>query len=148
VDSILGGKLGWTDSGTRRFQRVSSGSCDFVVELATASTSAKICAGYGLYTEGKVSCRGGKEVVINLDRWTTGDPDPAWTGHIDVYHDLVVSHEVGHFLGYHHMKCPSPGSLLPVMATPYTTGLQGCVINGWPFDSTNTFVSGPPQPGN
>lgn len=148
VDATLGGKLGWTDSGTRRFQRVSDGACDFVVELASAATSTKICADYGLNTEGKVSCRGGREVVINLDRWLTGDPDPAWTGHLDVYRNLVVDHEVGHFLGYHHMACPGAGQPLPVMATPYTTGLEGCVINGWPYAPDGTFITGPAQPGN
>jgi hypothetical protein len=145
VEGTLGNALGWTDSGTRRFQRVSGGTCDFVVELATASTSELECEVYGLHTGGHVSCRGGKEVIINLDRWNTGDPDPAWDGHLDVYRNLVVDHEVGHFLGYHHMACNAPGAPLPVMATPYNTGLQGCVINGFPFDSSNKFINGPPE---
>jgi hypothetical protein len=145
VEGTLGDPLGWTDSGTRRFQRVSGGTCDFVVELATASTSEQECTVYGLHTGGHVSCRGGKEVIINLDRWNTGDPAPEWDGHLDVYRDLVVDHEVGHFLGYHHMACGTPGGPLPVMATPYNTGLQGCVINGLPFDSNNQFISGPPE---
>ena len=145
VESTLGNKLGWTDSGTRRFQRVSGGTCDFVVELATASTSQQECTVYGLHTGGHVSCRGGKEVIINLDRWNTGDPAPEWDGHLDVYRNLVVDHEVGHFLGYHHMACNAPGAPLPVMATPYNTGLQGCVINGLPFDADNKFISGPPE---
>jgi hypothetical protein len=145
VDGTLAGKLGWTDSGTRKFQRVSHGSCDFVVELASAKTSEKICAGYGVDTEGTVSCRGGREVVINVDRWMNGDPEAPWTGHLDVYRHLVVDHEVGHFLGYNHMKCPGAGKPLPVMATPYTTGLNGCVINGWPYTADGTFISGPAQ---
>jgi hypothetical protein len=145
VDSTLGNALGWTDLGKRRFQRVTGGTCDFVVELATAATSTQECAVYGLSTEGQTSCRGGKEVIINLTRWDTGDPDPAWDGHLDVYHDLVVNHEVGHFLGYSHMACPGPGKLLPVMATPITTGLQGCVINGFPYNAAGTFLSGPPE---
>lgn len=148
VDATLGGELGWTAAGTRRFQRVAGGTCDFVVELASMGTSTKICAQYGLDTGGEVSCRGGREVVINLMRWLRGDPEPAWDGHIDVYRHLVIDHEVGHFLGYHHMKCSGTGKPLPVMATPYTTGLQGCVINGWPYASNGRFLSGPNQPGN
>jgi Protein of unknown function (DUF3152) len=147
VDATLGGARGWTNKGVR-FQRVSSGSCDFVVELATAATSEKICAGYGLHTGGEVSCRGGKEVVINLDRWLHADPEPAWSGHLSTYRDLVVNHEVGHFLGYHHMSCPGSGKPLPVMATPYTTGLRGCAVNGWPYSPGGAFLSGPAQPGN
>jgi Protein of unknown function (DUF3152) len=145
VDAILAGKQGWTDSGTREFQRVTGPTCDFVVELASATTSKQICAGYGVSTDGTVSCRGQREVVINVDRWLNGDPDTAWDGHLDVYRDLVIDHEVGHFLGYNHMKCGGDGLPLPVMATPYYDGLQGCVINGWPYDDTGTFISGPPQ---
>ena len=84
--------------------------------------------------------------MINVDRWMHGDPGAEWTGHLDVYRHLVVDHEVGHFLGYNHMKCAGAGKPLPVMATPYQTGLGGCVINGWPYTSAGAFISGPPQP--
>ena len=57
---------GWT------FQRVSAAPYDFVVELATAATTDYICGKYGIHTAGQVNCRGGQNVVLNLDRWEQG----------------------------------------------------------------------------
>ena len=73
VDAVLDNTTrGWARSGKWRFQRVSSGPVDFIVELSTAATTDLICGKFGLNPQGVVSCRGGKNVVINLVRWENG----------------------------------------------------------------------------
>jgi hypothetical protein len=147
VDSVLGnGARGWQQEGWT-FQRVSAAPYDFVVELATPATTDLICGKYGIHTAGQVNCRGGQNVVLNLDRWengtngtTTGSTpyDPA------TYRILAVNHEVGHALGHaQHLACPAAGSLAPVMMTQYY-GLGGCLPNVWPYDQSGRYVSGPP----
>jgi hypothetical protein len=147
VDSVLDNAArGWQQEGWT-FQRVSAAPYDFVVELATASTTDYICGKYGIHTAGVVNCRGGQNVVLNLDRWeqgtngtTTGSTpyDPA------TYRILAVNHEVGHALGHaQHLDCPAAGSLAPVMMTQYY-GLNGCLPNVWPYDENGKYIDGPP----
>ncbi len=143
VDAILADERGWTAGGKWAFRRVDSGPYDFVVKLASPGTVDRICAAYGLDTEGKVNCAGGKQVVVNLRRWlllTT-----YYRGRPDDYHALTINHEVGHRLGHRHMTCGGRGRPAPVMQQQIF-GLKGCVINGWPYDRRGRFVSGPSVP--
>lgn len=146
VDSILDNQTrGWARSGKWRFQRVSSGPYDFVVELATAANTDLICGKYGIKTEGVVNCRGQANVVINLNRWeqgTNGTTSGATKYDPATYRILAVNHEVGHALGFNHMACPSSGGPAPVMMTQYY-GLNGCTPNVWPYDADGTFIQGP-----
>jgi hypothetical protein len=64
---------------------------------------------------------------------------------LEEYRASVINHEVGHFLGFDHMKCPGPGQLAPVMNTQ-TTELDGCRPNPYPFAPDGAFVTGPWQP--
>jgi len=132
---------GWITSGRWGFQRVVAAPADFTVWLATPVTTDTICARYGLRTEGKVSCRGGRNVVINLDRWRFGIP--AYEGQVGQYQHLVINHEVGHFLGFLHVLCPGAGRPAPVMQTQFY-GMNGCVPNVWPYAEDGTFLTGPP----
>lgn len=143
VDSVLGNATrGWLRGGQWRFERVSSGAYDFVVELATPSTTDLICGKYGIHTQGQVSCRGQKNVVINQARWergTNGTTEGATVYSPEDYRILVVNHEVGHALGHNHVPCSGAGVPAPVMQTQYF-GLDGCVQNIWPYADTGGYL--------
>ncbi|GAA4146308.1 DUF3152 domain-containing protein [Actinomadura keratinilytica] len=143
VDRILAHRRGWTASGRVSFRRVDSAPYDFVVRLASPGTTDKLCAAYGLDTEGKVNCAGGKEVVVNLRRWLL--LTPYYKGKPGDYHALTINHEVGHRLGYGHATCPGKGRPAPVMQQQIF-GLKGCVANPWPYDSKGRFITGPAVP--
>jgi hypothetical protein len=134
---------GWIRSGRWGFQRVTAAPADFTIWLATPATTDAICLRYGIHTDGVVSCRGGPNVVINLTRWTQGIPP--YAGQLDGYRHAVVSHEVGHFLGFLHMACPGEGQPAPVMQ-PQFYGMNGCLPNAWPYAEDGTFINGPPAP--
>jgi hypothetical protein len=139
VDATLADPKSWTGQGRWSLQRVSTGDIGFVVRLATPETVDNVCATVGLDTRGYVSCRAGKFVMINLDRWLKAVPD--YHGDVAFYRQYVINHEVGHQLGYGHQSCPGRGRLAPVMQQQ-TFGLNGCLPNGWPYVG-GKLVSGP-----
>jgi hypothetical protein len=140
VERTLADPRGWTARRRWGFQRVSGGPSELTVHLATPGTTDLLCGRSGVRTNGEVSCRGGRNVVINLRRWQLAVP---WfAGALEEYRQMVVNHEVGHFLGHGHVTCPAPGALAPVMQKQ-TLGLQGCARNPWPYPDGRTFVTGP-----
>jgi len=139
VDATLADPKSWTGQGRWSLQRVATGDIGFVVRLATPATVDNVCATVGLNTRGYVSCRAGKFVMINLDRWLKAVPD--YHGDVASYRQYVINHEVGHQLGYGHQSCPGRGRLAPVMQQQ-TSGLNGCLPNGWPYVA-GKLVSGP-----
>ncbi|MDQ1644315.1 MAG: hypothetical protein QOJ50_499 [Cryptosporangiaceae bacterium] len=143
VDGTLGDPRSWTAKGQWAFRRVSSGSVNFVVRLASPDTVDRICGAAGLDTGGFTSCRTGQYVVLNVARWELAVPD--FAGDLDTYRHYVVNHEVGHRLKHGHEACPGAGQLAPVMMQQ-TYGLKGCVANGWPFVD-GKYISGPPTVG-
>ncbi|WP_432835182.1 DUF3152 domain-containing protein [Dactylosporangium sp. CA-092794] len=143
VQRTLGDPRSWIAGGRFSFQRVPWGAAsELTVHLATPSTTDTMCTRRGVRTRGEVSCRGGRDVIINLKRWLLG---VAWYPSVAEYRDMVVNHEVGHFLGNGHAVCPRPGAPAPVMARQ-SFGLEGCVANAWPYPDGKTFVTGPPAP--
>ncbi|WP_432985834.1 DUF3152 domain-containing protein [Dactylosporangium sp. CA-233914] len=143
VQQTLGDPRSWIAGGKFSFQRVPAGSAsELTVHLATPSTTDTMCARRGVRTRGEVSCRGGRDVIINLKRWLLG---VAWYPSVAEYRNMVVNHEVGHFLGNGHAICPRKGAPAPVMARQ-SFGLEGCVANAWPYPDGKTFVTGPPAP--
>lgn len=140
VERTLADPRGWTASRRWAFQRVSGGASDLTVHLATPHTTDRLCDRAGVETNGEVSCRGGRSVVINLLRWRVGVP--WYSDALDDYRHMVINHEVGHFLGHGHVDCPRAGNPAPVMQRQ-TFGLQQCVRNPWPHPDGRTFVSGP-----
>jgi hypothetical protein len=118
---------GWNRSGTVRFERVPSAG-DFTLWLAAADQVAT----FGGACDATWSCRNGRNVVINEDRWMTGSP--AWTaagGSLRDYRHMVVNHETGHWLGLGHVNCAAPGSPAAIMQQQ-SKDLQGCTPNPWP----------------
>jgi hypothetical protein len=143
VQETLGDPRSWIAGGRWSFQRVPAGTAsELTVHLATPSTTDSMCARRGVRTRGEVSCRGGRDVIVNLKRWLLG---VAWYPQVDDYRDMVVNHEVGHFLGNGHVLCPRKGAPAPVMARQ-SFGLEGCVINPWPYPDGKNLVTGPAAP--
>jgi hypothetical protein len=156
VGDILADPRGWVGSAKHpvtlpaedmaraswSFQRVSNGSYGVRIRLATPATVDRQCGAAGLQTVGQYSCRFGKTIMINLRRWLQGT-----TGftNLPAYRTMVINHEVGHYLGFNHMKCPGPGKLAPVMQQQ-TIDLDGCRPNPYPYDATMKLVVGPWSP--
>lgn len=117
---------GWRAGGIA-FRQVARGG-DFTLVLAEASTLPSFGAECSTYW----SCRVGRFVVINQDRWKFASP--AWNqarAGLRNYRHLVVNHETGHWLGHGHRGCPGPGQPAPVMMQQ-SKGLDGCRFNPWP----------------
>ncbi|MCX4765727.1 DUF3152 domain-containing protein [Streptomyces sp. NBC_01275] len=143
VEIILADPRGWTADGHSAFQRVSSGTVDFSVRVATPGTVDEICGEYGLDTGGEVNCSVGKNVMVNLRRWLLATP--VYAKDVTAYRALIVNHEVGHFLGHGHVGCPGPGKPAPAMMQQIK-GMFGCVPNVWPYDGKGQYLTGPSVP--
>lgn len=117
---------GWRGRGVR-FVRVSSGGA-FTLWLSEASkvpTFSPVCSA-------QWSCRVGRNVIINVQRWQHASP--AWNRagrSLRDYRHMVVNHETGHWLGRGHASCPRRGALAPVMMQQ-SKGTNGCRFNPWP----------------
>jgi Protein of unknown function (DUF3152) len=120
---------GWRAQGVK-FRRVPRGG-DFTLVLAEAAWVPRFSA----ECSATWSCRVGRFVIINQDRWKSASP--AWNAYGRSrrdYRHLVVNHETGHWLGRGHLGCPAPGRKAPVMMQQ-SKGLGGCRANPWPTDA-------------
>lgn len=117
---------GWRGKGVV-FRPVRSGG-SFTLVLAEAGRVPSYSSG----CSATWSCRVGRYVIINQDRWLGASP--AWNAAGESrrdYRHMVVNHETGHWLGKGHAGCPRPGALAPVMQQQ-SKGTQGCRLNPWP----------------
>jgi hypothetical protein len=117
---------GWRAAGIR-FVPVAHGGA-FTLVLSQAS----LLPSFSSQCSAMWSCRVGRFVIINQDRWKAASP--AWNAaHLPLrdYRHMVVNHETGHWLGLHHVSCPGPGRLAPVMMQQ-SKGLHGCRFNPFP----------------
>ncbi|MFI5680308.1 DUF3152 domain-containing protein [Streptomyces cellulosae] len=143
VERILADRRGWTADGKSAFRRVSSGTTDFVVRVATPGTVDKICGQHGLDTHGDYNCSVSMNVMVNLERWLLATP--VYAKDVTGYRALIINHEVGHFLGHGHAGCPGPGKPAPAMMQQIK-GMHGCAPNVWPYDEKGRYVTGPSVP--
>ncbi|MDQ3866643.1 MAG: DUF3152 domain-containing protein [Actinomycetota bacterium] len=125
VASTYADRRGWTRAGIS-FRRVGATSrSDFTLVLAAADQMTRfssICS--PLY-----SCRAGRYVIINQNRWRYGVRH--WAATLLAYRKMVLNHETGHWLGLGHRYCRADRSLAPVMQQQ-SISLQGCRPNPWP----------------
>lgn len=120
---------GWRSAGYE-FTRVASGG-SFTVVLSAASAVPS----FGSPCSKTWSCRVGRYVIINQNRWVSASP--AWNAAglaLNDYRHLVVNHEAGHWLGHRHTSCAGPGRLAPVMMQQ-SKGRDGCRFNPFPLPS-------------
>jgi hypothetical protein len=128
---------GWRSAGIE-LRPVKHGGA-FTLVLSQASLVPSFSSG----CSSMWSCRVGRFVIINQDRWKNASP--AWNAaHLAVrdYRHMVVNHETGHWLGLGHASCPGKGRLAPVMMQQ-SKGLNGCRFN--PFPTTREINSRTPH---
>ena len=77
--------------------------------------------------DGRLSCAtlGGVNIWLNCDRWIHGAAPSRLP--LGEYRQYMVSHEMGHSLGYDHAKCPGSGPA-PIMMQQ-TLGIGSCEPN-------------------
>ncbi|HMQ96215.1 MAG TPA: DUF3152 domain-containing protein [Candidatus Saccharibacteria bacterium] len=129
ANQTLNDQRGWTRLGFS-FKEVSSAG-DFTLVLAEASQVPTFSSG----CSADLSCRVGRFVIINQDRWLGATT--TWNnggGSLRDYRHMVVNHETGHWLGHGHSSCGGQGQSAPVMQQQ-SINLQGCKFNPWPLAS-------------
>ena len=119
---------GWNLGGSLRFERVTTGG-DFTLWLAADDRIAT----FGGACDRVWSCRNGRHVVINEDRWLGSSESWLTAGApAATYRQMVLNHETGHWLGFGHASCSRPGAPAPVMQQQ-SMSLQDCAPNPWPL---------------
>jgi hypothetical protein len=129
ANASLNDSRGWSRLGVT-FQEVASGG-NFTLVLSEASQMTSFSSGCGV----DYSCRAGRYVIINQDRWLGATP--SWNnagGSLRDYRHMVVNHETGHWLGHDHATCSGAGQPAQVMQQQ-SIDLQGCAFNPWPTAS-------------
>jgi len=129
ANQTLNDSRGWARMNVR-FVEVASGG-RFTLVLSEASQLPTFSSG----CTADYSCRAGRYVVINQDRWMGATL--SWNnagGSLRDYRHMVVNHETGHWLGHDHQTCGGAGQAAPVMQQQ-SIDLQGCSFNPWPLPS-------------
>jgi hypothetical protein len=133
IQEVLDDPRSWRGSRRSRFDLIPVGqSATLHAYIVTPRTTDRLCAPY--LTRGEVSCNNGSRVVLNGKRWLLGAD--SYGSDLTNYRRYLVNHEFGHALGKHHVDCPGPGKLAPVMMQQ-TKGLGACRKNPWPHPSQN-----------
>jgi hypothetical protein len=121
VVSYLNDPDGWASKGYF-FEPVSTHE-DVLIRLASPKTIEEKCG-----VPSNLSCAelGGRYMYLNADRWFHGSKASKLS--LDNYRQYMVSHEIGHILGFDHEKCPCVGCKAPIMMQQ-TLGIGKCIPN-------------------
>lgn len=104
---------------------------DFVYAAKGRAKVIRLSSPATLKTQGcmdeRLSCAtmNGNEIWLNSDRWIHGAEASKLP--LERYRQYMVSHEMGHSLGYDHVTCPESGPV-PVMVQQ-TLGIGKCSPN-------------------
>lgn len=112
---------GWSTKGYF-FEPVADDE-DVLIRLVTPSTIEKECG-----QPRNLSCAqlNGKHMFLNSHRWFYGSPESKLS--LEDYRQYLVSHEMGHILGYEHKSCPCLKCKAPIMMQQ-TLGIGKCIPN-------------------
>lgn len=119
--SYLNSPDGWSTKGYF-FEPVSKNP-DIYITLSSSETIMKKC---GLPKALSCAELNGKYLFLNAERWFRGSKKSKLS--LEDYRQYMVSHEIGHILGYDHTKCPCKGCKAPIMMQQ-TLGIGKCIPN-------------------
>ena len=120
VDAYLADPDGWVSRG---YTFVRSRSPNVIVHLSSpAYLQTNGCR------DGSLSCAemNGRNMYLNAMRWTKGASKSKLE--LKAYRQYMVSHEMGHILGYDHVQCPGDKKPAPIMLQQ-TKGIGKCRPN-------------------
>ncbi len=111
---------GWRSQG---YTFVRTSNPKVVIHLTSPQTLARNAC-----QDPTLSCAelNGRHMYLNADRWTTGASPSKLV--LKDYRQYMVTHEMGHILGYDHVKCPGKGKPAPIMMQQ-TLGIGDCAPN-------------------
>jgi len=120
VEAYLADPDGWVSRG---YTFVRSRTPSVVIHLS----SPEYLRSNGC-NDGGLSCAemNGRHMYLNAMRWTKGASKSKLE--LKDYRQYMVSHEMGHILGYDHVDCPGANKPAPVMVQQ-TKGIGNCKPN-------------------
>jgi hypothetical protein len=118
VVTYLNDPDGWSKKGYFFMPVASHG--DVHIRLSSPETIQNKC---GLPKGLSCAELGGKHMYLNADRWFHGASKSKLS--LDNYRQYMVSHEIGHILGFDHEECPCKGCPAPIMMQQ-TLGIGQC----------------------
>jgi hypothetical protein len=113
---------GWISRGVTFTQVPSTSMADVVIHLTPVSKMQSI----GCDTHLSCAEFNGRNIHLNATRWGVGARESKLS--LKAYRQYMVTHEMGHILGYDHTRCPGKGVPAPVMLQQ-TMGIGACKPN-------------------